>query len=250
MKTFQTFSQLRLAHVPDTEPTQVLSPTTVIGTVESTGEGLTLASGNVFIPSFTELESLLNRKVVLLDTAFVGSTTSFISHYARDTDGEWAYDANGLLSAVYLNGRVWVPIETIPYAALGYQVINFNINASNVLTVSTNLRTIQYVEYTGLDPRPTLQLIREVTGSNYTLLPSDSGYFITFNFAGQCTLTVPAGLTNGTSFLVNNVDATAGSGVDVSFTDMSRGATTLQNTDGYMAAIKLYDEIWQLSERG
>jgi hypothetical protein len=92
-----------------------------------------------------------------------------------------------------------------------------------------------------------IQPTKEVT-SPYTLQGQDTGIFIIFNEVGSATLNIPDGLQVGTSVAATNIG-----GGDVLLvntgTDTIRGATTLGDVSGYLAATKITNTVWQSSER-
>lgn len=151
MKTFQTFTQLKAAYALTGELITVLEPTRVQGIVEATGEGFTLLSGNIFVPSFVDIDAIIGRKTSLLDAAFASDLTVFLNTYMKDVGGEWIPFDGGLTSTIYLNGQIWYPEVELTYDAVGYQVQSWSTDAEGALQVVTDKGTFKYLRYLGVD---------------------------------------------------------------------------------------------------
>lgn len=153
MKIFNTFGQLAAAKVLTGTPVRVLEPALIDGVVEATGEGLSLLSGNVFVPSFGDQESITARKTSLLDDAFTGGISAYINTYKKDNSGNWLAAADGRTSAVFYAGQVWWPLVEIPYTPSGYLITSWSLPTGNpdILEVTTSIGTVfQFNRFTGL----------------------------------------------------------------------------------------------------
>lgn len=153
MKIFNTFGQLAAAKVLTGTPVRVLEPALIDGVVEATGEGLSLLSGNVFVPSFGDQESITARKTSLLDDAFTGGISAYINTYKKDNSGNWLAAADGRTSAVFYAGQVWWPLVEIPYTPSGYLITSWGLPTGNpdILEVTTSIGTVfQFNRFTGL----------------------------------------------------------------------------------------------------
>lgn len=153
MKIFNTFGQLAAAKVLTGTPVRVLEPALIDGVVEATGEGLSLLSGNVFVPSFGDQESITARKTSLLDDAFTGGISAYINTYKKDNSGNWLASAGGRTSAVFYAGQVWWPLVEIPYTPSGYLITSWCLPTGNpdILEVTTSIGTVfQFNRFTGL----------------------------------------------------------------------------------------------------
>ena len=164
MKTFNTFDELSLARVLTGTPVRVLQPALVDGVVEATGEGLSLLSGNVFVPRFDDQEAVTGRKTSLLADEFTGNLSTYINLYRKDDTGTWVEGANGRTSNVFYNGQIWWVDTEATYVPGGYLVQSWSIPTANpdILEVRTSIGTIlTFSRYLGLS-RPVDDLVTPV----------------------------------------------------------------------------------------
>ncbi len=154
MKTFETFGQLAVAHVSTGTPVRITSPNYVEGVIEATGEGLTIASGNIFVPRFDSQESVISRRITLLEDAFSSGTTSRINRYERSADGAWVADATGLTSCIYYAGQIWEPDVEIAFTAGGYPVTSWSVSGDTISVVTSALGTVTFSLYDGREFLP------------------------------------------------------------------------------------------------
>lgn len=149
MKQFNTLAQLAAAKVLTGTPVRVLEPALIDGVMEATGEGLTLPSGNVFVPKFDDQEALTGRKTSLLADEFSSSLTTYLNLYSKNDDGEWITSDTGRTSNVYYAGQLWTPVDELPIVSGGYRVISWSLN-SGILEVLTDQSVIvSFNRYTG-----------------------------------------------------------------------------------------------------
>ena len=153
MKTFNSFSQLKVAKLLTGTTVSILEPARVEGKVIATGEGLHLLSGNVFSADFVDQEATTGRKVILLADGFAGNLTTSLNKYNKDNVGQWVPDERGLTSAVFYNGQLWFPVTEIPFAPNGYPANNWKIS-NDVLEITTGASegegVILFERYKGL----------------------------------------------------------------------------------------------------
>lgn len=155
MKTFNTFVELALARITTGTPVRILKPSLIDGIVENEGEGLSLVSGNVFIPQFDDQEALTGRKISLLDDSFESGFNAYINVYKKNDDGEWESSNEGHTSTIYYNGQLWWPLLDIPYLEGGYQITSWSQPTLNpdILEVSVQGGSvIQFNRFVGVNP--------------------------------------------------------------------------------------------------
>ena len=156
MKQFNTLSELAQAKVLTGTPVRIMTPL-IDGMVQATGEGLSLASGNVFVPRFEDQEAITGRKTSLLDDAFTGNLSTRINRYKKTPEGTWIADANGRTSTVYYNGQIWWSNDEVSYTANGYLVQSWGFSTSDPdvleLQVTGSSEVIQFTRYNGLSDR-------------------------------------------------------------------------------------------------
>ena len=128
---FNTFADLAEARLVTGTPVTILEPYQIDGIVRATGEGLTLLSGNVFVPFFGDQEVITARKTSLIDDAFPTNYSAYINRYTKDNSGAWVEAADGRTSAVYYGGQAWWPLVEVPYKAGGYLVTDFSLPTGN-----------------------------------------------------------------------------------------------------------------------
>lgn len=144
MKTFNTFGDLAEAKVLTGTPVSILEPGMVQGVVRTTGEGLSLLSGNVFVPNFENIELVAGRKISLLEDSFVDNLSTYVNSYIQEDSGAWVPSDDGLTSAIYYHGQLWNPIQEVVASTAGYLVRSWTITDGLLEVVTTDSEFIQF----------------------------------------------------------------------------------------------------------
>lgn len=137
MKTFNTFLQLSQARLLTGTPVTVLSPAKVEGVVQDQGEGLTLLSGNVFVPRFDDIEATTGRRTQILADEFPGNVSAKLNLFSRDSSGYWQPNEDGRTSTVFYAGSLWWPTTEVPYQATDYVISSWTVIGTDTLEVTT-----------------------------------------------------------------------------------------------------------------
>ena len=153
MKQFKNLTQLKAAKVLTGSSVTILEPAILTGTVQATGNGLTLISNNVFVPATTAIEAITGRYSVLLSDEFgISNLTTKVNSYKKDDDGIWIEHVDGITCTMYLNGQLWYPVAEIPFKTGGYIITSWKILPTYNLELS-------------LDSGEVLQFERSIEGN-------------------------------------------------------------------------------------
>lgn len=137
MKTFSNLIQLSEASVITGTPVTVLQPSKIEGVVQEQGEGLTLLSGNVFTPSFDDIEATTGRRTQIIADEFPGNVSAKLNLFKRGSDGFWLADPSGRTSTLYYAGALWWPLAEVPYSATDYVIQEWNYIGEDTLEIRT-----------------------------------------------------------------------------------------------------------------
>lgn len=149
MKTFNTYTQLVAASILTGTPVCVLEPSPVEGIVEATGNGLTLQSGNVFVPDFSVLEASLGRKITLVADGAESSLTTTFNTYLKESSGDWTESDEGSTSIMFYNGQLWTPDSEVTYIAGGYTLESWVATDDNLTVTAVDTSITSFTRFEG-----------------------------------------------------------------------------------------------------
>ncbi|CAM0070371.1 tail protein [Vibrio phage D148] len=157
MKYFSDFDQLSKAMVLVGTPVTILNPAKVEGVVEAFGNGLTLPSGNVFVPQFDTTEATTGRRTQLIADEFPGNVSASLNRYLKDNNGDWVASPDGRTNAIFYAGQVWWPELEVEYQETDYIVQSWSLSGDTLTVLTTNGLSQPFTRFLGLSqPEPDL----------------------------------------------------------------------------------------------